>query len=79
MLFFLQACGCHGAHNLVGVVSVEHLGRPNGVYDGICISLLVEVDSLVLESSEYQWVKPEPDMQLTLLERLEKCAKLFLK
>lgn len=63
----------------MGVASVEHLGRPHGKYDGICVSILVEVDSLELQSSEYQWMKPEQDIQQKLLETLENCARLFIK
>ena len=64
---------------MVGVVSVEHLGHPHGEFDGICVSILVEVDSLELRSSEYQWMKPEQDIQQKLLETLENCAKLSLR
>jgi len=58
------------------VLSLEHLGRPNGVYDGMCLSLLVEVKSLELKCSDYQWATPDHSLQQMLQEAMANSAEI---
>lgn len=56
-----QEIGYSGGYKDCGVLSVEHLGKPHGKYDGFCVTHLYQADSLELNSSDFQWtVVPEP-------------------
>lgn len=73
-----DCCGYKGPCQIKGVLSLEHVGHPNGVYDGVCLSLLVEVQKMGLNSRNYQWAKVESPLQEMLAQALDNnCAQLL--
>lgn len=60
------------------MLSLEHLGRPCGVYDGMCVSVLVEACTRELETSEFVWTQVKHTLEKRLKDALEKCAQLLL-
>ena len=73
-----DCCGYEGPCQIKGVLSLEHVGHPNGVYDGVCLSLLVEVQKMGLNSRNYQWAKVESPLQEMLAQALDNnCAQLL--
>ena len=79
--FVFQACGYTGDFKTVGVLQIEHLGQ-NGVYDGLCMSILVVASSKKLSGEgSGQWVAIEEQSTVEKLRTAAKnefgCAKLF--
>ena len=71
-------CGYKGPCQIKGVLSLEHVGHPNGVYDGLCLSVLVELQKTALNSRDYQWAKVESPLQEMLEQALDNnCAKFL--
>lgn len=78
----LLRCGYDGSHKVVGVVSLEHSGKPHGVHDGFCASLLITASSKPdLGTGEWEWAQVDDK---DLIEQLKKassgdfgCAKLM--
>ena len=64
-----QACGYTKSFKTKGVLSVEHLGSPHGVYDGLCLSLVLLASSRELDGAGNlsRWVRVEEE---TSLQRL---------
>ena len=65
---------------MCGVLSLEHLGRPHGVCDGMCVSVLVEFESTALAgagASRYKWELVSKDMEMQLHDALENCTQLI--
>ena len=64
-----QACGYTENFKTIGVLSVEHLGSPHGVYDGLCLSLVLLASSRELGGAGglSQWVRVEEPMCLQRL------------
>ena len=68
-LIGFQTCGYRGDYKLHGVLSLEHLGRPTGVYDGVCISvLLIAASKDMQEGTDYEWMP----VDISLVELLKK-------
>lgn len=67
----IQACGYTSTRNFktVGVLSMEHLGSPCGVYDGFCLSLVVLASSRELGDGGKlsHWVAVEEEASLQRL------------
>lgn len=76
--FFFQTCGYKGEYSIKGVLSLEHLGRPHGVHDGMCISILLEAKSADLESGRgYEWCLLKQDLVDPIQHALARnCAEL---
>lgn len=64
---------------MCGVLSLEHLGRPQGICDGMCVSVLVELESTALRpgATQYKWELVTKDMKQQLQDALENCAQLM--
>lgn len=59
------------------MLSLEHLGRPHGSCDGICISVLVEASTRDLDKTgEYHWTPVEQGLEARLRDALSHCAEL---
>ena len=60
------------------MLSLEHLGHPHGVHDGMCISILLEANSRELEKGRgYQWQPVPETLQEMVKDALARnCAQL---
>lgn len=57
---------------------MEHLGRPHGTYDGICVSVLLGADTHDLGDKGYRWTAVDQKLKKQLTDALDNdCAKLF--
>lgn len=61
-----------------GVLSIEHLGKPWGVHDGLCLSVLVLASIKELDTNAtYQWIPVDHNCREKLKQAVDKCARLF--
>ena len=74
-----QVCGYQGEYKVRGVLSLEHLGCPHGVHDGMCISVLLEAKTAELKDGGrgYQWCKINQKLEERVKEALRNCATLY--
>ena len=77
----LQSAGYTDRYVVVGVYSVEHLGKPARTCDGLLMTVLVKIAVLSLASNApCEWVELHSDDSTTVTIALTSscgCAKLF--
>ncbi len=63
---------------MCGVISLEHVGRPHGRFDGMCVSVLVEAMSRDLDTTTpYSWSKVEGNLRTKVTYLMENSAQLL--
>ncbi len=77
-----QTCGCEEEFKTKGILTVEHLGNPKGTYDGMCLTVVVQVTNQQLaRGAQTQWVKVEDEACAARLKTAVKeefgCARLI--
>ena len=60
------------------MLSLEHVGRPHGINDGICISILLKASTKELHGAAYKWTTVEGPLEKQLRDTLNNhCAELI--